>query len=191
MKFAFTSLLLFSSICLTAPGQEIKLAVVDMQRALNSYYKTQQEVEQINELGEEKIRNIDERKAAYQKMTSEMVELDKTVRAVELSEEKRKAAAAKLEILARDRVAKANEIGAAERKASQELMDARQKMEDKLIGEIRVVASELAEAKGIDLLLDKSFLPKASKLIIHTSPKLVEITDEVVAKLNASSPGGN
>ena len=189
MKHAllFTSLFVF--LVAPAQAQNLKIAVVDMEKALTKYYKTTQEVNAINQLGNEKIRNIDERKAAYKKMTSDMVELDKAVRAVELSDQKRKDARTKLDLLARDRAAKANEINDAERKAATELMTARKQMESRLIAEINAVVKSVAQGKSIDMVYDKSFLPKASKAIVYVSDRVTDITDDVIRKLNASQGG--
>lgn len=190
--FLFLSVLFALGLSsLQVEAQNVKIAVVDMQRALADYHRTKTEVETINQLGEEEIRNIDERKAAYAKLTSEMVDLDKTLRATELSEAKRKAAGIKLQELAEARSLKANEIGDAERLASQKLFQARQKMEATLLGEIRAKVVEIVTAKGFDMVFDKSFLPKASKAILYTSPRVTDLTDEVVAKLNAGVPAGN
>lgn len=172
-------------------AQNIKIAVVDMNAAMQSYYKKDIEIKAINSLGEEKIRNIDERKAAYAKMTSEMVDLDKTVRAVELSEESRRQAGIKLQELAQTRAAKAAEINDAERKAQQELMEARTEMEQRLLGEIRKAATDVAKARGFDLVFDKSLFPKTSKAILFTSPNVPDLTQEVMAQLNASAPPSN
>ena len=175
-----------------APAQQqLKIAVVDMKRALTDYHKTKTEVDAINKLGEEKVRNIDERKAAYAKLTSEMVEVDKTVRATELSEDKRKAAGLKLQELAEARAAKANEITDAERLASQELFQARQRMEQTLLDEIRAAVSLVVSAKGFDLVFDRSFLPKSRKMILYASSNVIDVTDEVIAKLNSGVPAGN
>jgi len=168
-------------------GQNLKIGVVDIEQALKAYYRTSQEVEKINQLGTDKIRNIDERKAAYEQMTSEMSVLDRSVRAPELSEEKREAAFAKLEELARNRNAKAEEIGDAERKANQELYELRQAMEVTLLAEIKVVVDQVAAAQGYDMIFDKSFLPKASKSILYTSNRVVDFTNEVIARLNAGA----
>ncbi len=168
-------------------GQNLKIGVVDIEQALKAYYRTGQEVEKINQLGGDKIRNIDERKASYEKMTSEMAALDKSVRAPELSEEKREEAFAKLQELARSRNLKAEEIGDAERKASQELYESRQKMEEMLLAEIKVVVDQVAAAKEFDMVFDKSFLPKASKSILYTSNRVADFTNEVIARLNAGA----
>ncbi len=88
MKYIFFVLfsLCLSNVSITQ-AQGVNIAVVDMKQALKDYYRTSEEVSKINELGEEKIRNIDERKAVYEKMTSDMVKLDKQARATELTDD--------------------------------------------------------------------------------------------------------
>jgi len=48
----------------------------------------------------------------------------------------------------------------------------------------------LVQAQGLDLIFDKSFLPKANKAILYTSEKVKDLTGEVVASLNAGAPAG-
>lgn len=175
-------------IGLSASAQELKIAVVDMQTALNDYYKTDIEVKKINDLADEKRKNLDEREAAYQQMTSQMAELDKIVRDTSLAEEKRKEAMEKLQALAQERSAKGKEIADAQRKASAEVMKARSEMEATLVGEIKDTVNTIVEAQGLDLVFDKSFLPKANKAILYTSANVKDLTTEVVATLNAGAP---
>jgi Skp family chaperone for outer membrane proteins len=177
-----------SGFGLNASAQEgLKIAVIDMQDALNRYYKTDIEVEKINAMADEKRKNIDERQAAYQQMTNQMAELDKTVRDTLLAESKRKEAMEKLQTLAQERAAKGKEISDAQRKASSEVMTARTEMEATLVGEIKAAVNAIVEAQGHDLVFDKSFLPKANKAILYTSDKVVDLTEEVVAALNAGA----
>lgn len=171
-----------------ASAQDLKIAVVDMQRALNDFYKTDIEVEKINDLAEEKRKNLDERQAAYQQMTNQMAELDKTVRDTAIAENTRKEAMEKLQALAQERSAKGKEVSDAQRKASEEIMAARQEMEATLVAEIKETVNAIVEAQGHDLVFDKSFLPKANKAILYTSPKVTDLTDEVVSDLNADAP---
>ena len=76
------------------------------------------------------------------------------------------------------------EIADDERKASQELLKARQEMEAALVADIRGVMEKLASSKSVDLIFDKSFLPKANKAIIFTSDNVTDLTDEIVGILN-------
>ncbi len=193
MKFNLPTFLTFSAIVLSAfvssaSAQGIKIAVVDMQDALNRYYKTDIEVGKINAMADEKRKNIDERQAAYQQMTDKAMELDKTARDTLLSEQKRKDALEQLQALIQERDAKGKEISDAQRKASSEVMQARQEMEATLVTEIKDAVNVIVEAEGHDLVFDKSFLPKANKAILYTSDNVADLTEGVVSALNAGSP---
>lgn len=195
MKFNLPAILSVFTAAILATGadataQDLKIAVVDMQTALNDYYKTDIEVKKINELAEEKRKNLDERQAAYQQMTNQMAELDKTVRDTSLAENARKESMEKLQALAQERSAKGKEIADAQRKASSEVMEARQEMEATLVKEIKESVDAIVAAKGFDLVFDKSFLPKANKAILYTSDNVPDVTAEVVSTLNAGAPAG-
>jgi len=185
------SLLALPLVASTVSGQEIKIAVVDMQEALNQYYKTEIQVNQINELADEKRKNLDERTAAYQQMTNQMVELDAVYKDTALAEAKRKDALEKIQALFQEREAKGKEIGDAQRKAAAEVQTARQEMEATLVGEIKKTVDTIVEAQGLDLVFDKSFLPKANKAILYTSANVKDLTAEVISTLNAGAPAGS
>ncbi len=186
--FCVMALVVFGAAPVSAQDGGIKIAVVDMQKALNDFYKTEIEVKKINQQADEKRKNLDERQATYQQMTSQMTALDKKVRDTVLSDTIRKKAMEELQALAQERAAKAKEIGDAQRKASTELMQARSEMEATLVGEIKTTVNSIVEAQGLDLVFDKSFLPKANKVILYTSDKVKDLTAEVVASLNANAP---
>lgn len=193
MKFNLPTFLCVSAIALSAFGmnasaQGLKIAVVDMQDALNRYYKTDIEVGKINAMADEKRKNIDERQAAYQQMTTKMADLDKTVRDTTLAEGTRKEAMEQLQALAQERAVKGKEIQDAQRKASAEVMEARSGMEKTLVDEIKSAVNVIVETQGHDLVFDKSFLPKANKAILYTSKNVLDLTEEVVATLNAGAP---
>ena len=159
-----------------------------MQEALNKFYKTDVEVEKINAMAEEKRRSLDEFQAAYQQMTTKMAELDKTARDTLLDESVRTDALEQLQALAQERAVKGQEIADAQRKASAEVMQARTEMESTLVGEIKGIVNSVVESHGLDLVFDKSFLPKANKAIVYTSANVKDLTEEVVSILNAGAP---
>ena len=194
MKFHLSTLLTISVAVIglsstAASAQDIKIAVVDMQKALTDYYKTDLEVEKINSLGEEKTKNIDERKAALQQMGSQMADLEKTYRDTALGDGPRKEALEKLQALDKEARVKSKEINDASRKANEEITKARVAMEELLLGEIKDTVNTIVTAQGIDLVFDKSYLPKAgTKAIIFTSENVSDLTEEVIAALNAGAP---
>ncbi|MDF1753875.1 MAG: OmpH family outer membrane protein [Verrucomicrobiales bacterium] len=165
-------------------AQDTKIAVVDMQKALNDYNRTKVEVDKINAFGEEKTKALDGKKAAMKQITDKMVELQKVAADSALEESKRQAAAEQFQALAKERNAKLKEIADDERKASQELLKARQEMEAALVTDIKGVMDQLASSQSVDLIFDKSFLPKANKAIIYTSANVIDLTDQIVGVLN-------
>lgn len=193
MKFNLPAVLSVLAVALLSTGadataQELKIAVVDMQSALNDYYKTDVEVKKINDLAEEKRKNLDERQAAYQQMTNQLAELDKTMRDTSIAEKLREETYTKMQTLAQERAAKGKEIADAQRKAQSEVMEARTEMEATLVKEIKDSVYAIVQAKGFDLVFDKSFLPKANKAILYTSGNVPDVTAEVVSTLNAGAP---
>lgn len=178
----------FAGVSASAQDAPIKIAVVDMQEALNKYYKTDIQVKEINDLADEKRKNLDERQAAYQQMTNQMAELDAVYKDTSLAESKRKEALEKLQALFQERNAKGKEIADAQRKASAEVMTARQEMEATLVDEIKKTVDGIVQAQGLDLVFDKSFLPKANKAILYTSANVKDLTADVIAALNAGAP---
>ena len=67
-------------------------------------------------------------------------------------------------------------------------MTARQEMEATLVDEIKKTVDGIVQAQGLDLVFDKSFLPKANKAILYTSAKVMDLTTDVIAALNAGAP---
>jgi Skp family chaperone for outer membrane proteins len=70
-------------------------------------------------------------------------------------------------------------------------MTARQEMEATLVEEIKKTVDTIVQAQGLDLVFDKSFLPKANKAILYTSANVKDLTVEVVSTLNAGAPASS
>ena len=166
----------------------LKIAVVDMQKILNSYYKTEIEVEKINAQASGIRKSLDERQAALKALESKAVPLNKVYRDTSLANSKRDAAKKKISDIAKEHDAKVKEMVSAQRKASEEIVSARNEMESKLLGEIKAEAKSIVEAEGFDLVFDKSFLPKANKVILYASENVTDLTSDVVTSLNANRP---
>ena len=169
-------------------SQGLNIAVVDMQQCLNEYYKTEVEVEKVNALAKEKQIELDARKADYETLTKKATDLDNRARDTALSQEQRQAALPELQQVMQERMAKGREIAEAERRARTEILEARQKMESDLVSAIREVVNSVAAAAGHDMVLDKSFLPKANKVILLVSEKVPDLTATVTAALNKDKP---
>ena len=168
----------------------LNIGVIDMQDCLNKYYRTKEEVAAVNAIAQEKQKEIDAKRSDYETLTAQAATLDEQARDSVLSQEQRQAAFAKLQEVMQERMAKGREIQEAERRAQQEIIDARQKMEATLVASIRELVNARSAEKGLDLVYDKSFLPKANKVILFTSDKVPDLTEEIIAELNKDAPAG-
>lgn len=174
-----------------ADAQALNIGVVDMQECLNQFYKTKLEVEGVNAIAKEKQAEIDAKRADYEALTKKATDLDKKARDTALGQDQRQAAVNELQGIMQERIAKGREIDEAQRRAQQEIVDARQTMEQTLVTSIRAVVDAQSAAAGLDLVFDKSFLPKANKVILVTSPKVPDLTAGVIAELNKDAPAGS
>jgi Skp family chaperone for outer membrane proteins len=188
--FSLTLVLTLAGFLVPAKSsaQGPNIAVVDMQQCLNDFYKTSIEVEKVNALAKEKQGELDARKADYETLTGKATELQKRATDTALSAEQRQAAGTELNQVLQERMAKGREIAEAERRARTEILEARQKMESDLVSIIREVVNTVATAAGHDLVLDKSFLPKANKVILLVSDKVPDLTATVTTELNKDKP---
>ncbi|MEO0413714.1 MAG: OmpH family outer membrane protein, partial [Verrucomicrobiota bacterium] len=134
---------------------------------------------------DEKKKGLDERKAALQQMESKAADLNKKAQDTLVSEGDREAARTQLNTLLTEGRAKQQEIMEAEAKIRQDAQKQFQEMESEISEEIKNVSIKVIETKGLDLIFDKSFPPGRNKAILHTSDKVVDLTDEILATLNA------
>lgn len=188
MKVKYTILSVLAAVFAFAASpvqaQDIKIGLVDMQRALNEYKKTQQRTDEINArasiLQKEGEARGNELKALEDKIRKET----EVIQNPELGQPRKEEAAKAREALLKEFGTKQKEALEAGQRAAAELAKARKEMEVELVGEITKVMEATAQSKGADLVFDKSFLPRANKAIIYTSANVLDMTDEIVAQLN-------
>ncbi|MCF6313361.1 MAG: OmpH family outer membrane protein [Verrucomicrobiales bacterium] len=171
-----------------ASAQDIKIGVVDMQQCLNKYYKTKLKVKDVEAQAKGSRAKLDERVADFKRIQVRLGALDKKARDTALSQEARKGAAVEMQQLVQEGRAKERELQEAQRKAQGELLNARQQMEKTLVDEVRVVVNEASKKAGLDMVIDKSFLPRGNKVLVVVTEKVPDLTDAVIAVLNKDAP---
>lgn len=171
-----------------ASAQGIKIGVVDMQQCLNKYYKTKLKVKDVEAQAKGSRAKLDERIADFKRIQVRLGELDKKARDTALSQEARKGAAVEMQQLVQEGRAKERELQEAQRKAQGELLNARQQMEKTLVEEVRVVVNEASKKAGLDMVIDKSFLPRGNKVLVVVTEKVPDLTEGVIAIINKDAP---
>lgn len=172
----------------TASAQGVKIGVVDMQECLNKYYKTKLKVKDVEAQAKGSRAKLDERIADFKRIQVRLAELDKKARDTALSQDARQGAAVEMQQLVQEGRAKERELQEAQRKAQGELLNARQQMEKTLVEEVRVIVSGASKAAGLDMVIDKSFLPRGNKVLVMVTDKVPDLTKDVIATLNKDAP---
>jgi len=190
--FAFVLLFSFSvdsiNQVFAQEDSEMRVAVIDMQEVLNEYFKTKIQVEKLNALVDRRQKKIEELGEVLKPKVVELGELRKKMGDEALSKESRKKVAEEFEALVKEASVIEKERLYRSQKASVEITTARSEMEKILLAEIKIEMKAVIESHGIDLVFDKSFLPKANKAIMNTSERVNDLSKKVIDSLNAKAP---
>jgi len=188
-KFFLCALLAMAiTVAPTAFAQSTKLGVVDMQECLNKFYKTKIKVKDVEGQAKASRARLDERIADFKRIQVRLGELDKKAKDTALSQEQRQGAAVEMQQLIQEGRAKESELKVAQRKAQNELLAARQQMEKTLVDEVRIVVNDVSKKAGLDMVIDKSFLPRGNKVLVVVNDKVPDLTKDVIAVLNKGAP---
>ena len=83
-----------------------------------------------------------------------------------------------------------NKIQEMDTERSNELKDEQFRLRKEIVDEINKVITDYSGPQGFDLVIDKSALSAASgaPILLFNSNKLVDITADIISKLNAGAP---
>lgn len=166
------------------------IAVVDLKKVFDGYWKTKQAdlnlKERAGELDKKRkdmITDAQKAEADYKKLVESASDS-----AVSLEErDKRKSAAAgKLRELQEIE----QSVGQFDRSARAQLAEQQRNLRDKIVGEIREILNKKAKAAGYSAVLDSAAESTAGTPIILFNGALPELTDEILTQLNATAPAG-
>ena len=195
MKKMFFKPVLFSIVatlwlCADASAQA-KIAVVDMKRAFEQYYKTKEAETQIKAQGAEADKVYKGMLEDYKKANQEYKTLldgsnDQAVSAEE--REKRKSGAEKklLDLQEIEKSVKQYESSARTNIGAME-----KRMRDKIVDQIREVVNRMSKNGNYTLVLDVAAVTAYQTPIILYTDGQNDLTDAVVKELNATAPAGS
>ena len=189
-KLLLVGLLLLAPVSIASA--DLKVAVVDLSKTFDSYYKTK-----------DASAKIEAKKATYQKEISgavtEFDQMQKNAKKVfDASNDPTLSAAARadkakaLEPLKMDLMNMKNKITEMETERGNEIKEEVVRRHKEIVDEISKAITEYSVPQGFDLVIDKSSASAASgvPIILYNSSKLIDITSDIVSKLNASAPVG-
>lgn len=165
-------------------GAELRIGVINLDRAFNEYHKTKladaQLRQQADEFNEERKKLV----AEYEKLQEEFTRLRDEAQNIALSEvvrsAKREQAEDKL-IELRDFESRIRRFDESRRK---QLDDQGRRMRKRIVDEILQTANNFAKVRGYNLVLDSSAQSlNGVEVVIFSDPKL-DLTDDILGELN-------
>lgn len=168
----------------SARGAELKVGVINLDRAFNEYYKTKladaQLKQQADEFNEERKKLIEE----YEKLQEQFAKLRDESQNIALSESVRSAKRDEAEdklVELRDFESRIRRFDETRRK---QLDDQSRRMRKRIVDEILQTANNYAKVRGFQLVLDSSAQSlNGVEMVLYADPKL-DITDDVLGELN-------
>jgi len=188
-KLLLLALLCFAPFSLASA--DLKIAVVDLSKAFDAYYKTKDAQARIKEKEESYQKDIQDMKTDYDHMVEDAQKLKDATNDPTLSQpakdDKMKALQAKIQDL-RNMEQKINETN---QERTHELQDEVMRRHKEIVTEITKVVTDYSAPQGYDLVLDRSSNSTTGvPIVLYASNKMTDITGDIIQRLNSSAPPG-
>ncbi len=179
---AFVLLLAFP-----APAQ-VKIAVIDLRKLFDNYYKTKAATARLKERGAEMDKELQALRSQYEKAAEAykkaLDDANNQAVSAEEREKRKKAAEGKL----REIQDLEQSVAQFRTTANSTMEEQRRRMTENILGEIRKVINAKAKAGGYSLVLDTSGDSlRGAPVVIYTNGEN-DLTEAVLAALNADAP---
>jgi len=171
---------------------DLKVAVIDLSKAFDGYYKTQDAQARIKEKQDLFQKDYQDLVATYQHMGEEAQALKTAASDATLSADARADKTKALQAKAQDLQTMERKIEEMKTERQNEMRDEIMRRHQEIVAEITKVINAYAGPQGFDLVLDKSASSSASGVpfVLYNSSKLTDITADIIKTLNASRPVG-
>ncbi len=191
MKFVKSALFAAAALAFSANANaDLNVATVDVQKLMDSYYKTHEAVAEINKAYQEVQKTFNSRTEMLKTMEKDFNDMVAKLRDPMLNDADKKKLEQKIQIKRQEVIALDQERkGYAERmlKSLQETM--RQRTTG-IIAEISKLTETISAEKKYDIVMDKSAkTPRSNNVFMFTAPSM-DITDTVLKELNKNAPAG-
>ena len=190
LKTALFSIAATALLSLNTHAQA-KIAIVDMKKAFEHYYKTKQAETQIKSQGAEADKVFKGMLEDYKKANQEYKTLldGSADQAVSNEEREKRKNAAEKKLVDLQEIEKS--VRQYEKSAKENIGALEKRMRDKIVDEIREVVNRLSKNGNYSLVLDLAAVtPYQTPIILYTDGQN-DLTDSVVKELNATAPPGS
>jgi len=187
-KILLACLLVLAPVSLASA--DLKIAVVDLSKAFDAYYKTKEDSAVLNDKFATFKKEDQDKKADFQRMQDEAKKLYDAANDATLSsaarDDKKKAFDAKNQ----DLITLKNNIQEMETERVKELQEEQLRRRGEIVAVIVKAVSDYSGPQGYDLVIDKGSLSVAggTPTFLYNSSKLIDITPDIITLLNKSAP---
>ena len=166
------------------------IAVVDLKRIFDGYWKTKQADLGLKERAGELDKKRKDMLTDHQKAEAEYKKLIEgaTDSAVSIEERDKRKKSAELKLRELQEIE--SSIGQFDRSARAQLGESQRNMRDKIVTEIREVLNKKARAAGYAAVLDSAAESAVGTPIVLFNGSLPDLTEEIISQLNATAPPG-
>ena len=187
---ALCAALAVSLLSSSALAQSQRIAVVDMKRAFDSYYKTKQAEVQIKERAAESDKVYKNMIEDYKKANEDYKKLidGSNDQAVSVEERDKRKKAAETKLLDLQEIEKS--VKQYESQARTTIGAMEKRMRDKIVEEIRAVVDRLSNSGGYAFVIDSAAVTPYQTPILLFNDGKSDLTDAVIKEINATAPPG-
>ncbi|MBL4576160.1 MAG: OmpH family outer membrane protein [Opitutaceae bacterium] len=189
LKKLFILTVALSFLGLTAQAQsELKIVTVNLEKALNGYYKTDEARKKLLETEAKAVAGMEELQTNYTSMVEEYQEMQEQSENVALTESARAKAAEDAQNKISGIRAKQGELEQYRNNAQRALQQMDQNHRTLMLEDIQKVIKVLAYEREATLVLDESGLSSMGASVVLYSSAAYDITDDILAILNSDKP---
>ena len=187
-KLLFLCLLAFAPVSMASA--DLKIATVDLSKAFDSYYKTKDAQSRLKLKQDAFQKDYQDLVNEYQQMGAAAQKLNDAVNDPTLSPDARKDKGAALKQKTQDLMNMERKIEQVKVERTREIQDEIVRRHKEIVDEITKLINDFVGPQGYDLVLDKSSSSASSgvPIILYSSNKLVDLTPDIITKLNANAP---
>jgi outer membrane protein len=168
-----------------------KIAIIDMQKAFNEYYKTKDAEAILRDRMAGFQKERDEMTADGQKIADEAKKLQDAANDKTLSEAARAERKTAFDAKYQEFTAKRNQIQDFNNTRSKQFEDQSRRMRTSIVEEINKFVSDLGTKEKYNLILDKSGASMNGTSVVLFSSDIRDITDDVIKAINANKPASS
>ena len=171
-------------------SQTLKLGTVDMKKIFDTYYRTKEAEQSINQAKEEARQQLDEKMATYKKEVETTQKLAKEAESTALSQETRQKKMQLFQEKANEVRTMEREIGDFRAQREKQINDQMLRIRNSIVEEIVVLVQDQVKEKSFDLVIDKSGVSMNGVGMVLYARADMDFSDTIIAKLNEKKPAG-